>query len=192
MSNDIHRFANIDLKYIENDKHIFALNNLPLITIYDDNFFVRNDYDILSLGQRQYLINFFIKYGFTVKSGKLLQLNQTNLHFPTPSRLLAVSTFAPCLLKKNNTDYYCVTPTTFAECLFYRMAKNESEQGSQAITNGIEALKQLINTCPFNIEYLRDISYRNPIEQLTIQHYAMLKDYQQQVIAQKFKRKKAL
>ncbi|MUH72896.1 hypothetical protein [Psychrosphaera haliotis] len=48
----------IDFSALNRDNNLYALEGLPLITVYDDNFFVRNDYDVLSIGQRKYVISF--------------------------------------------------------------------------------------------------------------------------------------
>ncbi|TKB45712.1 hypothetical protein [Thalassotalea mangrovi] len=175
----------LDIEKMVADKHIFYLPPLPLITIYDDNFFVRNDYDILSMGQRQYLINFFKAQGFSQKSGKLLTREQLQLHFPKPSHILAQSAFNEDYLSADPHHFYFVTPTTFAETLF--------QQGLRGINaNFIEDIKSLIETCPFNLELVRDINITNQLGPFINQYYRQLERYQKQVIERDFKRKKAL
>ena len=173
------------IEAINKDKHLYYLPQYSVITVYDDNFFVRNDYDILSLGQRNYLMRFFSQFNFKQKSGKLLSNDATNIHFPKPKHTLALSGYQASYNEPPNCDYYAVTPSTFAEVLFYDAAIH----GEQWL---IEQLHLLIETCPFNIELTRDINYRSPIEQLTKQHYQALTLYQKQIIESKFKHKKAL
>ena len=175
----------MDYERINQDKNLFALPFLPLVTVYDDNLFVRNDYDVLSLGQRNYLIRFFAQLGFKQKSGRLLQCQDINLHFPRPNSNLAISSYTSDYLSQDGENYYCVTPTMMAEALFHLSLTGQG----LALE---DSLKQLINKCPFNIEWLRDISYRSEIEAVTKGTFAMLSDYQANIIKEKFKMKKAL
>jgi hypothetical protein len=175
------------MHFIENinqDKNLYAINELSLITIYDDNWFVRNDYDVLSHGQRKYLINYFGKHGCKLTSGQLLQGDHLNIKLPKPSRQLAISTFDEQYLQQQENSYWCVTPTTFAETLFKLHRGNEAKQ--------IEAVKLLIDNCPYNIEWLRDISIHSDIENITVKTYTELMAYQKDVIEKNFKRKKSL
>ena len=173
------------LDAIEKDKNLYHLTQYPMITVYDDNFFVRNDYDILSHGQRNYLIKFFNRFGFKQKSGKLMTNGNVNIHFPKPKHTLALSGYQAAFNEAPNTDFYAVTPSTFAEAIFYEI----QSRGEPWVT---EQLQSLIQTCPYNIELTRDINYRTPIEQITKQLYQPLLDFQQTVIDTKFKFKKAL
>lgn len=166
------------------DKYLYAVEDLPLITIYDDNWFVRNDYDVLSLGQRNYLIDFFGKHGVKQKSGRLLQGQGVNVHLPRPNNNLAVSAFQPEFLQRGLGHIYCVTPTQFAEALFYR--------AQQMNANPLADIKALIEHCPYNIEWLRDVSYRSPIEAATAETFEELNALQTELIHTKFKMKKAL
>ena len=170
---------------IQNDKNIYMLERFPVITVYDDNFFVRNDYDILSRGQRSYLINFLKVYGYKQRSGKLVSDGSNNIHFPKPKHTLALSSYRDNLQLRPETDYYVITPSTFAEVLFYEAL----EKGKNW---GVEQIKQLINKCPYNIELIRDINYRTPIQDITKATFKELTDYQADVVKEKFKFKKTL
>ncbi|REL25486.1 hypothetical protein DXX93_02260 [Thalassotalea euphylliae] len=166
------------------DKHLYAQSGLSLVTIYDDNWFVRNDYDILSRGQRDYLQTFFHQQGFQQKTGKVMVCDEVELHFPDPKRVLALSSYFPEMLIPNKKELIAVTPTTFAEALFHQIVASG--------TDSLDSIKSLIDKCPYNIELLRDISYRTAIEAITKASFDELMRYQQQVIIKKFKRKKAL
>lgn len=166
------------------NKNLYAIDQLPLVTVYDDNWFVRNDYDLLSFGQRKYLIDYFVKQGFTLQSGQLLIKDDESINLLKPNRLLAVSNFQQNFLINNKKNYYCVTPTTFAETLF------KLHQGDTLAQ--INAVKALISSCPYNIEWLRDISIYSDIEQITLRSFDELMDYQKAVVEEKFKRKKSL
>lgn len=168
----------------DNDKNLYALDQLPLITIYDDNWFVRNDYDVLSVGQRQYLVNFFKANDFVQTSGREMKQNKTKVVFPKPNHILAQPQFDELWLTPVHDIIIPVTPTAYAEALFYLTVRND-------ITT-LDLLKSLIDKCPFNIELLRDISYRTEIEAITANSFKELTDYQSLVIEEKFKRKKAL
>lgn len=172
---------------INSNKNLYRITELPLVTVYDDNLFIRNDYDVLSPGQRNYLLAFFSKHGFKQKSGKLMTNGAVNIHFPKPQSNLAVSAFEPRFIDVSNTDLYCVTPTQFAEALFYFCV-----DGGMSHDELLDELKCLINKCPFNIEWLRDISYHSPIESLTLNTFSELSDYQSAIIEEKFKKKRAL
>ena len=170
---------------IADDKNLYFLPEFSIVTVYDDNFFVRNDYDILSRGQRNYLINFFKQFGLKQKSGKLMTDGTFNIHFPKPKHTLALSAYQQSFNDKAEQDVHAVTPSTFAEVIFH-------ESLTKGIEWGLTQLKQLIETCPYNIELTRDINYRSPIEELTKSHYQSLVEYQDKIIKQKFRHKKAL
>lgn len=175
----------LDLEQINKDKNLFAIDGLPLITIYDDNFFVRNDYDVLSIGQRTYLIQYFQKLGFKQTSGKVLSNGKVNILLPAPNSNLAVSSFSDALLSNDTSQYYCVTPTLFAETLFHQTL-------SKDYMTVVKLLRKLIKKCPYNIEWLRDVSYRSDIEQITRNTFDDLTTYQKFIVAKRFKSKKAL
>jgi hypothetical protein len=167
------------------DKHMYSSESLPLFTIYDDNLFIRNDYDMLSVGQRNYLIQFFKKQGFQPKTGKIMTNGDMFIHFPRSQSNLAVSAYDKKFLQPSANNLYCVTPTQFAEVLFHLLLNKEKSEV-------LNAIKALIDKCPYNIEWLRDVSYRSDIEQITIDTYSELTLYQKKVVEEKFKRKKAL
>lgn len=171
------------IEKITKDKNLYAIAGLPLVTVYDDNHFVRNDYDVLSLGQRNYLLGFFKTLGFKQKSGKLMSDGEKSLHLPRPNNNLATSGFSDDFLVLDEVNYYCVTPTQFAEALFHKAQSKKEALGS---------VKSLIEVCPYNIEWLRDISYRSTIEQVTIDTFSELTEFQKQIVSEKFKMKKAL
>ncbi|WP_448564035.1 hypothetical protein [Thalassotalea ganghwensis] len=174
-------------EHINADKNLYCVDKLPLVTIYDDNWYVRNDYDLLSYGQRNYLIKFFEKWGARLVSGRQMKLNHRTIEFPRPQANLAVSAFERAFIEPLTSTLYCVTPTQFAQALFYQgVSLNFTRQ------QVIERIRQLIDKCPYNIEWLRDISYRSPIESLTAETYLELTEYQKQVVNEKFKRKRAL
>lgn len=172
------------LPAINADKNLYSTEALPLITIYDDNWFVRNDYDVLSIGQRNYLIQFFNKQGFKQKTGTILQSVDKQVVLSKPNNNLAVSNFSAAFIEANDSTWFAVTPTMFAEALFY-----------YAVKNGLDAeplVEQLIDVCPYNIEWLRDVSYRTEIEPFTQASFSRLTAYQKAVVDEKFKMKKAL
>ena len=175
----------LDIHAINKDKNLFALPEYPLITIYDDNWFVRNDYDILSLGQRQYLVKYFTKIGFKQVTGRNLKRDNLTLHFPRPQSNLAISNHLEKFHYCDNKNFYMVTPTEFAEVVFYDLPKLGEERT-------IAKIKTLINKCPYNIEWLRDISYASPIEKITKKTFNGLMEYQRDVVEKQFKYKRAL
>lgn len=175
----------IDIDLINKDKNLYAVEQLPIITVYDDNFFVRNDYDVLSVGQRNYLVRFFSKQGFVQTSGKTLQKGEVTIHLPAPNNNLAVSSYQQTFLERDNKNFYCVTPTMFAEVLFYS-AKSEEK------LKVIRTLRRLIKKCPYNIEWLRDVSYRSEIESVTSSTFKELTEYQKFIVNKRFKFKKTL
>lgn len=170
---------------IASDKNLYFLPEYCIITVYDDNFFVRNDYDILSHGQRNYLIQFFKRFNYKQKSGKLMTDGSLNIHFPKPKHTLALSAYQPIFHDRATQDVYAVTPSTFAEVIFYESIEKGEDWG-------LEQIKKLIDTCPYNIELTRDINYRTPIEQITKANFDFLVAHQEQVIKEKFRYKKAL
>lgn len=160
------------------------MNELPLVTVYDDNWFVRNDYDVLSSGQREYLITFFSEYGFKQVSGREMVHENTKVIFPKPNRMLAQPQLDEAWLNPHEDTIVPVTPTAFAEALFYMIMRGDIES--------LDLIKSLIDKCPYNIELLRDISYRTEIETITNSSFDELMQYQNLVVEEKFKRKKAL
>ncbi len=170
---------------ITQDKNLYAIEALPLITIYDDNFFVRNDYDVLSIGQRQYLIRFLKNMALNKKVVKPITNGQQTIVITKPNSNLAVSSFEDEFLQLTEDKLFCVTPTMFAEALFYWTLDSE-------YIEVIKVLRRLIKKCPYNIEWLRDINYRSPIEQISKDSYLDLSNYQKFIVEQRFKSKKAL
>jgi hypothetical protein len=173
----------LDLTLIEKDQHLFACEHYPLVTIYDDNMFVRNDYDTLTPGQRRYIIAFAEKQGFKQTRGTEMTGPTGKLYLPRPASSLACSVFKEDYLIQSNKAWHCITPTGYAETIFYDMPNIGSDEG-------IIRIKALIETCPFNIEWLRDISYGSSIAKSTAYFYDELVAYQKKVIDEKFKKKR--
>jgi len=178
-------FAETLIEKLTQDKNLYYLSEFSVLTVYDDNLFVRNDYDVLSLGQRNYVIDFFKPFGFKQKSGKLVTDGNINLHFPKPKHTLALSAYQSHFNNPAAQDIYVVTPSTFAEVIWH-------ETLIKGVDWGLEQIQLLIKTCPYNIELIRDINYRSPIEALTQTHFKSLQAFQANVIEEKFKFKKAL
>ena len=111
--------------------------------------------------------------------------DREKIHLPRPNANLAVSSYQDTYLHMDGINFYCLAPTQMAEVMFYMSLADADFELEKA-------LHQLINKCPFNIEWLRDVSYRSDIEQVTSEMYSLLMDYQSEVINQKFKMKKAL
>jgi hypothetical protein len=169
---------------LQNDKHIYFEQELPLLTLYDDNLFVRNDYDVLSVGQRNYLINLLKPFGFKQKSGKILTDGNVIIEFPKPNRILAISSYQPEFNEPSDSHFFVVTPSTYAETLFHRYQNDKNVMLSR--------IKHLIETCPFNIELIRDINYHSPIETITKETFSELEKFQSEIIEEKFKFKRSL
>ncbi|MUH72895.1 hypothetical protein [Psychrosphaera haliotis] len=107
------------------------------------------------------------------------------IHIPKPNSNLAVSSFDTKFLESDSKNYYCVTPTMFAEVLFYK------SKGMNYIDTR-KVIRRLIKKCPYNIEWLRDISYHTEIESITKRTYKDLTNYQQFIVKKRYKDKKAL
>ncbi|WP_371187200.1 hypothetical protein [Thalassotalea maritima] len=165
-------------------KDMFALSPLPMLTVYDDNFFLANDYDILSLGQRRHVQRHLTEQGYKQATGKTMHNKGATAVFPKPNHILAQSNFRPEFITPQDHTIYIVTPTCFAEGLFYYF-------NNQRQTLLLKALQQLIDRCPFNIEYLRCVTLNSNIEGQVKSLTPQLSEYQQQVIARKFKQKRA-
>lgn len=172
------------VEHINADAHLFALPEYPLVTAFDDFLFLQNDYDTLSRGQRNYLIRFFSGFGFKQLRGTLVSDGHINLRFLKP-KILAQSSYEPQFLQPNETEIFLVTPTTYAETLFYH-ALEVDEQGQ------MNKLAQLIDKAPFNMKLLRDISRTKAIESITRRYCDSLLDYQGAIIKQKFHNKRGL
>lgn len=175
----------LNLNDIYKDPHFYASEHYPLLTIYDDNLFVRNDYDVLTPGQRKYIIAFAEKQGFKQTRGTEMTGPSGKLYLPRPASSLACSVFKEAYLVPSNDAWHCITPTGYAETIFYDMP-------NIGLKEGMARLKVLIDKCPFNIEWLRDISYGSPIAQSTAYCYEELMAYQKEVIAEKFRHKKTI
>ncbi len=175
----------LELDAISQDPHLYASEFYPLLTIYDDNLFIRNDYDVLTPGQRRYIIGFAEKHGFKQTRGTEMSGPAGKLYLPRPASSLACSVFKEVYLTPSTDAWYCITPTGYAETIFHDMYRIGSDEG-------LVRLKALIDKCPFNIEWLRDISYASPIEEPTKYFYQELMDYQAAVIKQKFRNKRTI
>lgn len=174
-----------NLQHVSQDPHLFASQHYSLITVYDDNLFIRNDYDMLTPSQRNYIVKFALQAQFKQVKGTLLQRGDEKLHMPRPASSLACSTFQSKYLARDPKQWYAITPTGYAECVFYDME-------NIGVDEGVARLINLIQKCPFNIEWLRDISYGSPIEEVTRYCYTALTGYQKDIIASRFKHKKYL
>jgi hypothetical protein len=107
------------------------------------------------------------------------------LHLPRPASSLACSVFKEVYLTPSNDEWHAITSTGFAETIFYDMPTIGLEEG-------MTRLKTLIDKCPFNIEWLRDISYGSPIAQSTGYCFEELSAYQKDVITNKFRHKRTI
>ena len=175
----------LNFHHINKDPHLYASEHYPLITVYDDNMFIRNDYDALTPGQRRYIIAFAEKHGLQQTRGTEMTGASGKLYLPRPASSLACSVFDEKYLSPSHKAWYAITPTGYAEAIFYDMPNIGSDEG-------IKRIKALIEKCPFNIEWLRDISYGSPIAKPTAYFYEALMAYQKEVIAQKFKNKRRI
>ncbi|HSG63214.1 MAG TPA: hypothetical protein VLA24_17450 [Pseudomonadales bacterium] len=173
----------IPIDAFNTDPHLYASSAYPLLTIYDDNLFVRNDYDVLTPGQRRYIVEFAQKFGFKQTRGTQMTGPLGTLMLPRPASSLACSVFKQDYLTPSNKVWHAVTATGYAETIFYDMPNIGSDEG-------IIRIKALIEKCPFNIEWLRDISYGSPIAKSTAYFYDELVAYQKMVIDEKFKKKR--
>ena len=169
---------------INEDKHLFALPEYPLITAYDDFLFLQNDYDTLSRGQRNYLVRFLGGFGFRQTRGTLVTDGELKMHFLKP-KILAQSSYESRFLTLNGSDFFMVTPTTFAETLFYHALEGQEQEQ-------MEKLATLIDKAPFNMKLLRDISRTKPIESITRRYCDSIVEYQAKVIKEKFNKKRGL
>ncbi|MDN3652838.1 hypothetical protein QWY77_08685 [Thalassotalea ponticola] len=168
-------------------KDTFAICDFAMLTIYDDNFFVRNDYDILSLGQRQHLQKHLLGLGFKQSSGKVMQKGNICVEFPTPNRLLSASAFQAEFIAPFRTHAFVVTPTMFAEALCYAAV-----QQPDAELDALELqLKTLIEHCPFNLELWQILAINTSIETPVNSLLPALQQHQAKVISSQFKNKRA-
>ncbi|QBY04706.1 hypothetical protein E2K93_10015 [Thalassotalea sp. HSM 43] len=165
-------------------KDSFAMDGLPLLTMYDDNLFIRNDYDILSLGQRKHLQTHLKNIGFTQVTGKIMRRESTEVEFPKPNHMLSQSGFKPHFIDTTSEKINIITPTMFAECLCYL----KLQDGTLDLQQQLQAL---IDTCPFNIELLQILAINTDFEQTINRLAGSLTAYQTDVIERKFKRKRA-
>lgn len=169
---------------LNKDKYCFALADYPLLTLYDDNLFLRNDYDVLTTSQRRYIIRFFSNLGFKQKTGRSLINQDCRIEFLKP-QYLAQSAFKPELLRFADNHYYCITPTLFAECIFHTVnTQNESTQ--------MEKLALLMEKAPFNMTLLKDINRTTSIRTLTKQYCDSINAHQKKLIENKFKFRRGL
>jgi endonuclease III-like uncharacterized protein len=106
------------------------------------------------------------------------------IEFPKPNRILAISSYQPEFNEPSNSHFFVVTPSTYAETLFHRYQNDKNVMLSR--------IKHLIETCPFNIELIRDINYHSPIETITKETFSELEKFQNEIIEEKFKFKRAL
>ncbi|NTS75536.1 hypothetical protein HR060_01540 [Catenovulum sp. SM1970] len=180
----------IDIAAINKDKHLFVDASLPLITVYDDYYYFSNDYDVLSHGQRNYLINYFTKQGFVQTSGRVLTLDGWRLEFIKPNRLLAQSSFQPAFIDKESDRCYLITPTGYAQAIFYQ---HQVSSADTAISEkAFNLFKALIDKCPFNLQWLKDVHINTDLAPIINANFNLLNDYQAQVIEEKFKNKRPL
>ena len=159
---------------------------MNLVSVYDDNYFSRNDYDMLAPGQRKYVVNFLKERQHWQKSGKVLvheKLEQRVVFNNSPS--MGVNPVNELMRIYNEDDIFVVTPLTYSIFLFEKKVEVD-------VAGLLQRLKELIEVCPFNLLQMKDLTVREPYAELTAFCASELKSFQAEIIETRFKRKRSL
>jgi len=160
---------------INEDKFLFYNKNLLLITIYDDWFYSRNDYDHLCPNQRNYLDRFLSDQGFQRKSGQRYEKDRLSVGI-IKSLSLGVSPLDETKRSLEKFDYLAVSPMGY---YLYVLDINADQS----------ILKQLAQKCPINLLQAKDLSnHESFYEELLRIHPILAKIQNETKEVHKFKR----
>lgn len=160
---------------IDKDKFLFYDEKIPLITIYDDWFYSRNDYDHLCPNQRNYLDRFLQDQGFQRKSGQCYEKDQLSIGI-IKSQSLGVSPLEEIKRSLQKYDYLVVSPMGY----YLYVLNSNSDQS---------VLKELAQKCPINLLQAKDLSnHENFYEELLSIHPILAKIQNETKEVHKFKR----
>ena len=177
------RIKNIEYQILEDENIMVFGRPFNLISIYDDRVYDRSDADIMNTSMRNYLKDHLSKLKYDWVSGNVLSspLYRTNFIFPK-NKILGASPFDAILFeKRDEDDFFVLTPTQVASFLIKTKSGNEL----------LEYLEKLISKHPINLDKMKDHFNSSGIIKLNFNSlYSQLKKYQDKVIkTDKLKRK---
>lgn len=149
-------------RFLNEDRNIFVSNYFKFISIYDDQIYSRNDWDVLSPGQRKYIIKKLEGHNHTQKTGKSLINNKTSeiLRFTT-SPSLGVNPLNEFLRNYNENDIFFTTPLVHGIFLLWKSAEEpENAKFYQ------KELEELVQKLPINLEQLKDFVLNTNYEKI--------------------------
>lgn len=137
----------------QHDKYVRASALYNMITIFDSLRYERNDYDVLSAPQRNYVGAVLEKNGHrhvTGNSFKNLKTGQTLRFIIT--KTLGVSPLNELNYQYNDQDIFIVTPGTYFLFLVEKLSTDDKQDSVRA------ELMDLVSHHPVNLEQLLDLS----------------------------------
>lgn len=170
----------------ENDEYVVVSNFFNLISIFDDTFYSRNDYDLLNPGQRNYLIQKLTAQKHSQISGKQIQHNDLGhqLRF-LPSSQLGTNSLDRLKESYSQVAMFITTP---GQHFLFLVEKLSIEQNQDYLTE----IRRLIRHQPVNLPQLKDVSVSESYYPTLQKIYTDLNNYQNEMISQFHKHKKPL
>lgn len=160
---------------LKNHKFFYFNEKVPLISVYDDFFYSRNDYDHLSPKQRNLIQYFMVSNDFKRKlRGKYTHKNfEVAVLKPTS---LGASPLREINIAVQNSDLVFVSPLGF---LLWSIENNVS----------LDILEQLVTKTPVNLPQAKDFAYHENFYENLCKIYPKFKKLQDDNVEKhKFKR----
>lgn len=173
------------LKRLNDDKNLVVFEKHNIISVYDDNFYDRSDFDAINAAQKKYLKLSLKNFNYEWSSGRVLESSLYPLKFlcPKPKTLMSSPYDILDFENKPPNSIFILTPTqTLGQLL-----KLEFD----AVSLKTQA-KALITKTPVNLLKLKDGLRDEPLVKLN-SILSNLSIFQKKIIsAPKFKNKRQL
>ncbi len=152
------------LNNLGRDKFIYTSPEARLITLYDDFFYSRNDYDHLCPGQRDYIRKKFLGNDFKQVSGSVFRFEDQEIAV-LKSPGLGISPLSNLLMTLEKYDYVVATPLS---CFLYFISQDSSD----------EEILRLLKKCPVNLDQAFDFTYQEDYRPRLLKSIASYKSFQ--------------
>tara|TARA_Y100000385_G_C12769579_1_gene498691 strand:- start:71 stop:583 length:513 start_codon:yes stop_codon:yes gene_type:complete len=152
------------IKELGEDKFIYTSSKFRLITIFDEFYQKRNDFDHLTPEQRRYLTTKFLASGIKQDSGSVFSFEGKSIKLlkSVGIRVNPLKSLIPALEKNN---YLVVTPLT---CFLYYLSLKASE----------DDIFGLLKKCPVNLKQAIDFALKEDYGPYLKENMAHYKDLQ--------------
>lgn len=168
------------------DKNVFVSKIYNLISVFDSVFYSRNDYEVLSPNQRNYIVKKLLENGHKQLSGSKLQNLETKvfLNFP-PTLSLGVSPIRGLQYTYNENQILILTPGGLFLYLLSEMNVGNKPRF-------IDEMKELVSKQPINLKQIEDFTVNEPFENQFLSIKKEITEIQKNAIETSLKHRKSL